>query len=289
MANLLYDFLPGATVTPYIGAGAGIAFVDDNLQGCTLVQHAVRLPGHRWRRLECQPAFRIGLDGRYYGTTNPGELLQQQHHGHAGPELQVRPAGAAAAASAAADGGAAVVHGVLRLGPLEPEPAGAEHDQAGGRRLQDQGQRPHHGDRPHRHVGPGAYNMALSLRRANTVKDALVREGVPAQAISVVGRGEQGRWCRPATACASRRTAASRSSSNRHHGSCRLTWRPSPGPHFGPSAFDRWAFFAGPYSLLGWPRASSPNPRSNATKLRYTMLFRRQPFPSFYGWQVRLR
>jgi outer membrane protein OmpA-like peptidoglycan-associated protein len=40
--------------------------------------------------------------------------------------------------------------------------------------------------------GPEAYNMALSLRRANAVKDALVREGVPAQAITVVGMGEKG-------------------------------------------------------------------------------------------------
>jgi hypothetical protein len=34
--------------------------------------------------------------------------------------------------------------------------------------------------------------MALSLRRANAVKDALVRDGVPAQAITVVGIGEKG-------------------------------------------------------------------------------------------------
>ena len=40
--------------------------------------------------------------------------------------------------------------------------------------------------------GSEQYNMALSLRRANAVKDALVREGVPATAIAVVGRGEQG-------------------------------------------------------------------------------------------------
>ena len=40
--------------------------------------------------------------------------------------------------------------------------------------------------------GPENYNMALSLRRANAVKDALVRDGVPATAIAVVGRGEQG-------------------------------------------------------------------------------------------------
>ena len=40
--------------------------------------------------------------------------------------------------------------------------------------------------------GPEACNMALSLRGANTVKDALVREGVPATAIAVIGRGEAG-------------------------------------------------------------------------------------------------
>jgi hypothetical protein len=38
--------------------------------------------------------------------------------------------------------------------------------------------------------GPDNYNMALSLRRANAVKDSLVRNGVPAGAISVTGRGE---------------------------------------------------------------------------------------------------
>jgi OOP family OmpA-OmpF porin len=36
MANLLYDFMPGATITPYVGAGAGIAFVDSTIQGCGL-------------------------------------------------------------------------------------------------------------------------------------------------------------------------------------------------------------------------------------------------------------
>ena len=34
--------------------------------------------------------------------------------------------------------------------------------------------------------------MALSLRRANAVKDALVRNGVPATAITVIGKGRDG-------------------------------------------------------------------------------------------------
>jgi OmpA family len=39
-------------------------------------------------------------------------------------------------------------------------------------------------------TGSPTYNMALSLRRANTVKDSLVRNGVPASAITVIGKGE---------------------------------------------------------------------------------------------------
>ena len=39
-------------------------------------------------------------------------------------------------------------------------------------------------------TGSESYNMALSLRRANAVKNELVRQGVPADAIAVVGRGE---------------------------------------------------------------------------------------------------
>jgi hypothetical protein len=38
--------------------------------------------------------------------------------------------------------------------------------------------------------GTPQYNMALSIRRADTVKAALVKEGIPATAIAVVGKGE---------------------------------------------------------------------------------------------------
>src|ERR1700716_469436 len=40
--------------------------------------------------------------------------------------------------------------------------------------------------------GPPAYNMTLSLKRANAVKDALVSNGVSPASITVSGRGEEG-------------------------------------------------------------------------------------------------
>ena len=43
-----------------------------------------------------------------------------------------------------------------------------------------------HADR----AGPEAYNLDLSLRRANAVRDALINRGVKASGISVAGRGE---------------------------------------------------------------------------------------------------
>jgi outer membrane protein OmpA-like peptidoglycan-associated protein len=38
--------------------------------------------------------------------------------------------------------------------------------------------------------GSADYNMGLSLRRAEAVKDVLVGEGIPAQNITTIGRGE---------------------------------------------------------------------------------------------------
>jgi outer membrane protein OmpA-like peptidoglycan-associated protein len=43
-----------------------------------------------------------------------------------------------------------------------------------------------HADR----AGPEDYNMALSLRRADSVRAALIAGGVPADKITVAGRGE---------------------------------------------------------------------------------------------------
>lgn len=39
-------------------------------------------------------------------------------------------------------------------------------------------------------AGPPDYNLKLSLRRAESVRDALIAQGVPAELISIAGRGE---------------------------------------------------------------------------------------------------
>jgi outer membrane protein OmpA-like peptidoglycan-associated protein len=201
LANLLYDFSPGSVITPYIGVGAGIAFVDGN-QSLGSTQFAYQgIVGLGWNVTD---QFRVNLDGRYYGTTNPQVSSNFPNQGGSSGwtnnnfsvmlGLQIK------------FGAPAVV-----VPPPPPPPQSAPSymvffdwdrsnlsDQAlatigqaanayktkGNARITATG----HTDTS----GPEAYNMALSLRRANTVKDALVRNGVPATAIAVIGRGEQG-------------------------------------------------------------------------------------------------
>ena len=120
MANLLYDFMPASVITPYIGAGAGLGLVDSNSSLGSTVFAYQGIVGLGWI---VDTNFRVNLDGRYYGTSNPSvngaAVDQQQLQRDAGSAAEVR-LGSAAAAAAAAGGCAAVVHGVLRLGPLEP-------------------------------------------------------------------------------------------------------------------------------------------------------------------------
>jgi hypothetical protein len=148
MANVLYDFMQASMITPYIAAGAGVAFVDSNAAlGSTQFAYQAMLG----LAANVNNSMRITVEGRYLGTTNPSVNVpgvgtvsssDQNHPCSAGRAVQVWRAGGPTAAAATSC--AAVVHGVLRLGPLEPEPAGAEHDQAGRGCVQVEGQRPHH-------------------------------------------------------------------------------------------------------------------------------------------------
>jgi len=192
LANLLYDFAPGATITPFIGAGAGIAFVDPSLSpGCTMCSTQFAYQGIVGLGWNIDPSFRVDLTGRYYGTSNPGTYTNNNFTAMLGltykfgaPEAAAAPAPAPAAPSAPSfmvffdwdrsDLSAQAMTTIRQVAQA--------YKQRGNARVTATG----HTDRS----GPDDYNMALSLRRANAVKDALVREGVPATAISVIGRGE---------------------------------------------------------------------------------------------------
>ena len=192
MANLYYDFMAGSAFTPYVGVGAGLGLVDGNSSLGSSVFAFQGILGVGWN---LDSNFRINLDGRYYGTTSPtlsgapwnnnnlSLMLSLQFK--FGPPTQL----------------SSTFHG-------DPPPpsfmvffdwdrsnlseqalstikqAAAAFKSRGNARITVVG----HTDTS----GPQAYNMALSLRRANAVKDALLREGLPPLAITVIGRGEQG-------------------------------------------------------------------------------------------------
>jgi outer membrane protein OmpA-like peptidoglycan-associated protein len=192
MANLLYDFLPGATITPYVGAGAGIAFVDSSIQGCSLCSTQFAYQGIIGIGWNVNENLRVNLDGRYYGTTNPGQYNNNNITTMLGVTYkfaQPAPAPVAPPPAAVQPPSFMVFFDWDRsnltaqaLGTIKQ--AAQAYQQKGNARITATG----HTDTS----GSEQYNMALSLRRANAVKDALVREGVPATAISVIGRGQQG-------------------------------------------------------------------------------------------------
>ena len=191
MANVLYDFFPGATITPYIGAGAGVAFVDANIQGCSMCLAMFAYQGILGVGYNATPALRIGLEGRYYGTTNPGAYtnnnimaLLSVAYKFGQPEMAAPPPPPAAAVTPPSfmvffdwDRSNISDQALTTI-----RQAAAAFKSKGSARITATG----HTDTS----GPESYNMALSLRRANAVKDTLVREGVPAQAITVIGKGE---------------------------------------------------------------------------------------------------
>src|SRR6476646_4584078 len=71
MANVLYDFNAGGTIVPYVGAGAGIAFVRTSALGVSTDTTQFAYQAILGVGYNVDPMFRINLDARYNGTTNP--------------------------------------------------------------------------------------------------------------------------------------------------------------------------------------------------------------------------
>jgi OOP family OmpA-OmpF porin len=196
MANILYDFMPASVLTPYIGVGAGVAFIDSNAAlGSTQFAYQAML-GVAYN---ISDSMRFQVEGRYLGTTNPsvntpiGNVSFQNQTILALAGIQFKFGGPTAApppppaAPSVAPPSFMVFFDWDRANLSDQalntiRQAAAAFKSKGNARITATG----HTDKS----GPEAYNMALSLRRANAVKDALVREGVPAAAIAVIGRGE---------------------------------------------------------------------------------------------------
>ena len=192
MANLLYDFMPASVITPYIGAGAGLGLVDSNSSLGSTVFAYQGIIGLGWI---VDTNFRVNLDGRYYGTSNPSVngaqwtnnnfsimLGLQLKFGSAPPPPPPPPPAVAPPSFMVFFDWDRSNLSQQALNTIKQ--AAAAFKSKGNARITATG----HTDTS----GPEAYNMALSLRRANAVKDALVRNGVPAQAITVIGMGEKG-------------------------------------------------------------------------------------------------
>jgi OmpA-OmpF porin, OOP family len=195
MANVYYDFNAGGVFVPYIGAGAGIAFVKESALGSQDNTTAFAYQGIVGIGYNIDSQFRVNLEGRYYGTTTPTLQGQgfQNNNLIAMLQLQMKfgaPTEAAAPppAPSAPQAPSFMVFFDWDRSDLSAQAmntirqAAGSYKTKGSARITATG----HTDKS----GPDDYNMALSLRRANSVKDALVREGVPATAISVIGRGE---------------------------------------------------------------------------------------------------
>jgi OOP family OmpA-OmpF porin len=194
LANLLYDFAPGAVITPYIGAGAGVAFIDPSLSaGCTMCSTQFAYQGILGLAWNIDQSFRVSLDGRYFGTTNGGTTYTNNNisvmlgltYKFGAPEVAPPPPPTPTPQATSFMVFFDWDRSNLSQQALATiQQAAQAFKQKGSARITATG----HTDTS----GPADYNMALSLRRANAVKDALVQNGVPAAAIVVSGVGKAG-------------------------------------------------------------------------------------------------
>ena len=187
MVNLIYDIMPENMISPHLGGGVGIARV---------TQESTRFAFQGIAGLSAviDDSWRISADYKFFGTSNPNTNgFDYRYLNHTGMLTVAYKFGAPMMAAPppprpAAPPVAYMVFFDFDRALVTPtasntiKQAAAAYKAGGKARVGVTG----HADRS----GGDAYNMALSLRRATAVKDALVREGVPAANIAVVGRGE---------------------------------------------------------------------------------------------------
>src|SRR5262245_45927812 len=195
MASGYVDLLPGAIIVPYVGAGAGMAFISDGVGSCGMCSTQFAYQSTVGVGFNVNDNLRFDIETRYYGTTSPGpynnnnitttvraryKLNQRRDDNQQRRQDDNQQAAVLGSKLMVYFDWDRVARSPQGLPTLRR--AAGPYKANGNARITTTG----HTDTS----GPEAYNMALSLRRANVVKDELVRDGVPAQAIVVVGAGE---------------------------------------------------------------------------------------------------
>jgi outer membrane protein OmpA-like peptidoglycan-associated protein len=218
MGNALYDFNLGWPVTPYLGAGIGMARVSANnvtVPGSTVqvrdTDTEFAYQGIAGVAYAINQNLKLDVGYRYFATTNPqykttaGSSVGSRYHDNTllvslrwefgAPPPAPAPVQPAAAVTPPPPATPApqiqrsyLVFFDFDKSDITPEAqrviqqAAANAKQGSVSRIQATG----HTDR----AGTETYNMALSIRRANAVKAALVRQGIPEGEIVVIGKGE---------------------------------------------------------------------------------------------------
>jgi outer membrane protein OmpA-like peptidoglycan-associated protein len=187
MVNVLYDFFTDSMFSPHLGIGAGVNIWDVKGGGPDDVDFAMQ--GIAGLAVKFSDGFFASLDYKFLYTF--ASKVKDFHNHTAMLTLGYKfgpPAPAMAPPPPAPTTAQYIVffdfdRATLTAQAMTTIKQAAAAAKAGNKtRIGVTG----HADR----AGSDAYNMALSLRRANAVKDALVREGIPAAGITVVGKGE---------------------------------------------------------------------------------------------------
>jgi outer membrane protein OmpA-like peptidoglycan-associated protein len=213
MVNGIYEFLPQSSWHPFLGAGIGWAWLDGDFGGTSPKNSDNRFAYQGIAGVSYDVSANLALKAqyRYFATLDtdmgPANDHNAEYKNHsvlvgftykfAAPAPTPAPVPAAAppapapapvAKPAPALQKQYLVFFDFNKSDITPEAskvitqAAAAAKQGNAARVSLTG----HADRS----GSDKYNMALSLKRANAVKDQLVKQGIPADQISVVGKGE---------------------------------------------------------------------------------------------------